>query len=430
MSSLRVLVVGASIAGPATAYWLAKAGARVTVIERWPTFREGGHNVDLRSAGITVMSKVPGMEAAVRAKKVDMEAMQMVHADGRPIVTFRSTGNSEAQSLMSEYEIFRGDLAGVLYDMTRNNPDIEYVFNEQVTSIQQSSPTGPATVEFLNGRPSTEYDLVVAADGSTSRTRAIGLQCGLREYIHPTNIWSAYFSVPGDLLNGSKIARGHSEVPGKAIFMLSDPVAKRTRGGFMSIHPRNDPNALSAFHAASQAQKQGDPDAMKRYVATRFASSAWRIPEMLDGMLASDDFYVTEVVQVKLPHLHKGSSFVLVGDAGYAPGPTGAGTSLALAGAYVLAGEISRHPSDLAAGLAAYEERMRPIIKEMQVIPPGIGAFMAPQTWWGLYVRNFIMGIVDVGMRFGGLFSWVGGWYSSAFAAGDRFGLPEYEWVK
>jgi hypothetical protein len=72
---------------------------------------------------------------------------------------------------------------------------------------------------------------------------------------------------------------------------------------------------------------------------------------------------------------------------------------------------------------------MRPIIKEMQVIPPGIGAVMAPQTWWGLQIRNFIMGIVDWGMRFGSLFSWVGGLYSSAFA-GDKFGLPEYQWVK
>lgn len=38
---LRVLVAGASIAGPATAYWLAKAGAEVTVIERFSGIREG-----------------------------------------------------------------------------------------------------------------------------------------------------------------------------------------------------------------------------------------------------------------------------------------------------------------------------------------------------------------------------------------------------
>jgi 2-polyprenyl-6-methoxyphenol hydroxylase-like FAD-dependent oxidoreductase len=424
MADLRVLVVGASIAGPATAYWLSKAGAKVTVIERWPQFREGGHNVDLRSCGITVMSKMAGMEAAVRSKKVEFEAMRMVHADSRPIITFTSSGKVEAQSLMSEYEIFRGDLSRVIFDLTQDDPNIEYIFGEQVTAIQQDGNGGPATVTFMNGHSSREFDLVVACDGSTSRTRAIGLQCGLRDYVHPMNTWSAYFSIPGDLLNGSKIAQGYTEAPGKSTFMLYDAAGKKTRAGFMSIHPRHDPNALADFHNA----KKQDTEKIKKHVAQRFASSAWRVPELIEGMMRSEDFYVTEVVQVKAPTLHRGR-FVLVGDAGYAPGPTGAGTSLALAGAYVLAGEVLRHKDDLATGLRAYEERMRPIIKDLQTVPPGILTMLGPQTEWGLWLRNFILGIVDWGMKFGSLFSWMGGWYSSAFA-GDKFGLPEYEWVR
>jgi 2-polyprenyl-6-methoxyphenol hydroxylase-like FAD-dependent oxidoreductase len=42
MSKLKVLIVGASIAGPTAAYWFAKAGAGVTVIERFPTLRTNG----------------------------------------------------------------------------------------------------------------------------------------------------------------------------------------------------------------------------------------------------------------------------------------------------------------------------------------------------------------------------------------------------
>lgn len=67
MSNLNVLVVGASIAGPAAAYWLAKAGAHVTVIERFPYLRTSGQNVDIRSCGVTIMRKIPGMEETVRA---------------------------------------------------------------------------------------------------------------------------------------------------------------------------------------------------------------------------------------------------------------------------------------------------------------------------------------------------------------------------
>jgi 2-polyprenyl-6-methoxyphenol hydroxylase-like FAD-dependent oxidoreductase len=424
MADLRVLVVGASIAGPATAYWLSKAGAKVTVIERWPKFREGGHNVDLRSCGITVMSKMAGMEAAVRAKKCKFEAMTMVHADGRPIITFTSSGKVEAQSLMSEYEIFRGDLSRVIMDLTKDDPNVEYVFGEQVTAIQQDGNGGPATVTFMNGYPSAEFDLVVACDGATSRTRAIGLECGLRDYVHPLNTWWAYFSVPGDLLNAKNVGLGYTEAPGKSTFVLYDATGNRTRGGFMSVHPRNDPNALAHFHAA----KKLDTEGLKKYVAERFASPAWKVPELIDALMQSDDLYVGELVQIKAPTLHRGR-FVLVGDAGYSTGPTGGGTSMALAGAYILAGEILQHKGDLPAGLRAYEDRMRPIIKDLQTVPPGVLAAMGPQTEWGLWVRNLILGIVNWGMKFGSLFSWMGGWYSSAFA-GDKFGLPEYEWVR
>ena len=65
MSKLRVLVVGASVAGPTAAYWFAKAGASVIVIERFPKMRTDGQNIDIRTAGVTVMRKMPGMEAAV-----------------------------------------------------------------------------------------------------------------------------------------------------------------------------------------------------------------------------------------------------------------------------------------------------------------------------------------------------------------------------
>lgn len=49
MWKLKALVVGASIAGPMTAYWLAKAGATVTVIERFSALRLGGQAVDIRT---------------------------------------------------------------------------------------------------------------------------------------------------------------------------------------------------------------------------------------------------------------------------------------------------------------------------------------------------------------------------------------------
>ena len=87
MSQLRILIVGASIAGPTTAYWFAKAGAKVTVIERFSRLHEGGQNIDIRRAGVAVMRKMVGMEAAVQAKKLPLEGISIVRNDGRPYGT-------------------------------------------------------------------------------------------------------------------------------------------------------------------------------------------------------------------------------------------------------------------------------------------------------------------------------------------------------
>lgn len=134
---------------------------------------------------------------------------------------------------------------------------------------------------------------------------------------------------------------------------------------------------LEAFR---EAQKLGGDD-LKQFVTKRFRGTGWRTDDALASTDEADDFYVSEWCQVKPPSLYKGR-FVMVGDAGYAPEPSGAGTSLAIGGAYILAGEINDHKGDLAAGLAAYEARRRPIVKDMQVVPPGILTVMAPQTAW------------------------------------------------
>lgn len=73
MSNLRALVVGASVAGPMTAYWLARAGAEVTIIERYPALRSGGQNIDIRTCGVTVIRKIPGLEDALKATLAPLE---------------------------------------------------------------------------------------------------------------------------------------------------------------------------------------------------------------------------------------------------------------------------------------------------------------------------------------------------------------------
>lgn len=421
MSGLKVLVAGASIAGPATAYWLAKAGAKVTVIERFPSIRIGGQAVDIRTAGVTVMRRMAGMEALVRAKSTQEEGISIVDDDGRPLGIIRATGNADQQSLLSEFEILRGDLAKILFDLTKDDENINYVFGEQIASIRQDGEDG-AEVEFANGMPASKFDLVVACDGATSRTRAIGLQCGVRDHIIPWNQWTAYFSIKQDLLEGSKIGYGHNAVGGRLTTINNDP-AGFSRVMMMSIYPRSKPEATVPFR---QAAAQGDV-ALRQYIAAHFSDAGWFSEVVTKEMMSSDDFYASENVQVKLPSLYQGR-FALVGDAGHASGPSGGGTSLALAGGYVLAGELSKHDGDVEAGLRAYDQTMTPIAREMQNIPPFLSAFAAPQSTRGIYYRNQLFAFIAwTGIaEFLGKF---GKYISAAFGSTDDYPLYPYAFI-
>lgn len=187
----------------------------------------------------------------------------------------------------------------------------------------------------------------------------------------------------------------------------------------MGIHPRNGNDAVNGFREASKLGSE----ALKEFVAEHYKGAGWKRDEIIRGMLEADDFYGNEMVQLKLPILHNGR-FVLVGDASYATGPTGTGTSLAIAGAYILAGEVGKCQGDLAAGLEGYEERMRPLINEMQQIPPLVPMVLAPQTALGIWLRNTIFAFIcwskiqTVFQRF----------FGGSAAHSDESKVPEYEW--
>ena len=417
LGNLNVLVVGASIAGPTTAYWLARAGANVTVIERFSDLRKGGQAVDIRTMGVATMRKMGDMESKVRAKLAPLDGLGFVREDGRPYGVLRPTGNPDQQSLLSEYEIFRGDLSKIIYDMTKDNKKIKYVFGEQIKALHNSEKQdGQIGVDFANNYPSAKYDLVVACDGSTSRTRALGLGCGVRDYTTRMNMWSAYFSTKKDYVKGDRIGYAHCAVPGKMIAAQLDP-AVGNRVAMMKLYPRDEEDPTAAFREAS---KKGE-GALKEYVAAQYKGMGWITDEALEDLKDSDDFYANEWIQVKLPTLSKGR-FVLVGDAGYGGAP-GAGTSLAMAGGYFLAGELSRHKGDVRAGLEAYEARMRPLLDDLQKIP-NMG-FMAPQTQWGLNIRNGLFAFLSWSRLFDFLQRF-GGYWAGAFASAENYPLPEY----
>src|SRR3978361_215532 len=113
MRNVRVLVTGASIAGPALAHWLHRRGAEVTVVERAPELRPGGQAVGARGVAQEVIKRM-GLDAPVRAARTETEGAYTVDVDGNVLETFRADDDG-GDGYISEIEILRGDLSRVLY---------------------------------------------------------------------------------------------------------------------------------------------------------------------------------------------------------------------------------------------------------------------------------------------------------------------------
>src|SRR3982074_1263950 len=92
MSNIRVLVSGASIAGPALAHWLHRRGAEVTVVEQSPGLRPGGQAMDARGVAKEVIRRM-GLDAAVRAACTDTAGAYTVDAEGNVLETYRAAEN-------------------------------------------------------------------------------------------------------------------------------------------------------------------------------------------------------------------------------------------------------------------------------------------------------------------------------------------------
>src|SRR3954454_14027905 len=161
MRGTTVLISGASIAGPTLAYWLARRGAAVTVVEQAPALRTGGHGVDFRGAQMELLDRM-GITDAVRARQTGMGTQTFVDGAGRAIVEMPSLFFS------GEVEIARGDLAEVLYERTRD--DVEYVFGDSVTGLTDDGDG--VDVRFRHA-PDRRFDLVVGADGMHSAVRRL-----------------------------------------------------------------------------------------------------------------------------------------------------------------------------------------------------------------------------------------------------------------
>jgi len=340
-----VLVAGASIAGPALAHWLRRRGAEVTVVERAPELRPGGQAVDARGVAKEVIRRM-GLDAAVRAARTVTAGAHSVDVDGNVLQTW-SAEDDGGDGFIAEIEILRGDLSQVLYDDTRDG--VEYVFGDRIAELAQDADG--VDVAFAGG-DQRRFDLVVGADGLHSALRAMVFGPHERFVRHLGHVL-AFYSVPNEF--------------GLDRWLIEYQEAGRS-ALLRPIHHATEAMAMFSFPLADFDVDYRDVEAQKRLLRERMAGFGWSTSRILGHLDDTPDFYLDQVAQVVMDRWSSGR-VGLLGDAAFSSSPmSGAGTGLALVGAYLLAGELAAAEWDPEAGFAAYEGRMRSFVEANQEI--------------------------------------------------------------
>jgi 2-polyprenyl-6-methoxyphenol hydroxylase-like FAD-dependent oxidoreductase len=339
----RILVSGASVAGITTAYWLAHHGYSVTVVERHPELRPGGQAIDVRGPALHVLQRM-SLRAAADHRRTRIRGSSVVDADGNELSQDTESTPTGGTIDSPDIELLRDDLVELLYEAT---PNVSYRFDDSIESVEDHGTS--VTVMFERTAPGS-FDLVIGADGLHSNVRQ--LVFGPEEqFIEGLGTHAAIFTVPNflDLDYWQTWHYGESTMAG--VYSARNNTEARAMVGFMETDLRID---------------YLDTEAQFAELERRMADDGWVRPQLLQYMRTAPDFYFDEMSQIKMDRWSKGR-VALVGDAGYCCSPlSGQGTSVALLGAYILAGELATAGGDYEKGFTSYQVEFHDYVKRNQ----------------------------------------------------------------
>jgi 2-polyprenyl-6-methoxyphenol hydroxylase-like FAD-dependent oxidoreductase len=364
MSAKTILISGASVAGPALAYWLDRYGFQVTVVERGDALRPGGQAIDFKGqTQLTVLERM-GVREEIFRRQTGRTDIQFRDPSGRPLAIL--TG----EFLGGDVEILRGDLAAVFYQRAADR--CEYLFGDSIAALAETADGVRA--EFENA-PARTFDLVVGCDGVHSAVRRLAFGPE-RDYVRHLGY---YYAVAGAPAWGM-----HADWPQRSVAQAwNAPGRLAVKGGSKASH-------LYLFAAPQLDYDRRDVAGQRRYVAEQFAAVGGEVPGMLAELPELDDFYLDSMSQVLMKGQYTAGRVALVGDAAYGNTLGGVGTGLAVVGAYVLAGELALVGGDHTVAYARYDQIMRRYAKIAG--RSNAGRFLAPRTALGIRGRNWFLG--------------------------------------
>jgi 2-polyprenyl-6-methoxyphenol hydroxylase-like FAD-dependent oxidoreductase len=373
MNNRNILISGAGIAGTTLAFWLKRFGFNPAIIEIAPKLREGGYAIDFMGAGYDVAEK---MGIVTELKKVDINFSKLSFVDKNN----KEKGTMNYQKIKKflngrAFTLLRSDLAKVIYNSL--GKDIEVIFGDTIDNIAQDDDK--VVVTFRSGTK-RNFDLLIGADGLHSNVRNLvfGKETQFEKYYgyYTSSYTINHFSVGNN-------AFSMYNVPYKQVAVYSNKENKTT-----TFFIFTSPEKLSSPHSGTEKQKQ--------ILKAEFENIGWKCRQLLSEVDSTTDFYFDSISQIKMEKWSKGR-ISLVGDACYCPSLlSGKGSTLAMVGAYVLAGELKEANGNYEAAFEQYQILFKPFMDKKQQAARFFAKSFIPKSNFGIWLRNTVFKLMSV----------------------------------
>ena len=213
MTSVRtVLVVGGGTAGCALAALLGRHGVAVEIVEQKPDFTTYGSGITLLGAALRVLREIGVLDELLQHGYA-FDSLGIRSADGRLLAELPDT-RTGGPDLPATLGAYRPKLAEVLATAAVD-AGAKVRLDTTVTSfatVRQPGGEEEVAVTFSDG-DSGHYDLLVAADGIRSATRA---QLGITDVPTPAGmgIWRVHASRPAEVQRTELVYDGPCYIAG------------------------------------------------------------------------------------------------------------------------------------------------------------------------------------------------------------------------
>ena len=370
---MKVLIVGAGIAGPTLAYWLQRAGYEPTLVERAPELRRGGYIVDFWGAGFDVADQM-GIVPEVLRRGYHLREVRQVGDNGQRITAFdpelfvRGTGGRYVS-------IARSELGAIIYSALGGR--VETIFGDSVRALDDDDGAR-VRVTFDSGR-TRDFDLVIGADGLHSQVRQVvfGPEERFEKYL---GITVAAFELEGYRPRDELVALMYTNV-GYQVTRLS---------------LRDDSTMFLFTFVDDGSVANRDPAAQQAALRARLSGAKWEIPAILERIGDAKTFYCDRVSQIQMPSWTCGR-VALLGDAAACVSLlAGQGSALGMVEAYVLAAELAKARGNHVQAFARYEQMLTPFLRSKQKAAVRLAPAFAPRTDLQLFLRNSVLKLFNL----------------------------------